>query len=55
MVDRLTEAQCIALFERLLPHGLNNLALVQEPAPGGIGLRCCSYFIPLRSRSTTKR
>ena len=35
MAERLTEAQCWALFESLFPHGLDNRALVEELAPEG--------------------
>lgn len=33
MAERLTEAQCWALFERLFPNGLDDHALVEELAP----------------------
>lgn len=35
MAERLTEAQCWALFERLFPNGLEDRALVEELAPEG--------------------
>ncbi|MGE3978369.1 MAG: hypothetical protein AB7F94_12375 [Nitrospira sp.] len=35
MAERLTEAQCRALFERLFPNGLDDRALVEELAPEG--------------------
>lgn len=35
MAERLTEAQCWALFERLFPIGLDDRALVEELAPKG--------------------
>jgi len=35
VTERLTEAQCWALFERLFPNGLDDHALVEELAPEG--------------------
>ena len=35
MAERLTEAQCWALFERLFPNSLDDRALVEELAPDG--------------------
>ncbi len=35
MAERLTGAQCWALFERLFPHGLDDRAIVEELAPEG--------------------
>ena len=35
MTERLPEAQCWALFERLFPRGLNDRTLVEELAPQG--------------------
>jgi hypothetical protein len=35
MADKLTEAQCWTLFERLFPNGLDNRTLVEELAPEG--------------------
>jgi hypothetical protein len=35
MADKLTEAQCWALFEHLFPNGLDDRTFVEELAPEG--------------------